>query len=226
MESTQSIYRNKRIHMYNYEALNKAVIKGKVDSVTDLTRKALEEKKPVKEILENGLTIAMEVVGQKYQSGEFYLTEMIVAARAMHAGLDLLRPYLIGDDSSFKGKAVIGTVKGDNHDIGKNILKAMFEGVGFEVIDLGINVGAEQFVKAVREHNPIFVLMSALLTTTMIYMADVIEAFEETNIRNDIWIGVGGAPVNQAFADEIGADLYALNAADAVDLAKKFMAKN
>ncbi len=212
--------------MYNYEALNKAVIKGKVDFVTDLIRKAIEEKQPVKEILENGLTAAMEIVGQKYQSGDFYLTEMIAAARATHAGLDLLRPYLIGDGSSSKGKAVIGTVKGDNHDIGKNILKAMFEGVGFEVIDLGINVGAEQFVTAVREHNPIFVLMSALLTTTMIYMADIVKALEETNIRNDIWIGVGGAPVDQAFADEIGADLYALNAADAVDLAKKLMAKN
>jgi methanogenic corrinoid protein MtbC1 len=166
----------------------------------------------------------MDEVGKDFKAGDLFVPEVLIAARAMHAGMGVLRPLLAEGDVPSAGKFVVGTVEGDLHDIGKNLVKMMIEGAGFETVDLGTDVKAAAFVDAVREHQPKVVGMSALLTTTMVNMKGTIEALEEAGLRDQIKIMVGGAPVTAAFAEEIGADAYAPDAASAVDVAREFTA--
>ncbi len=194
--------------------------KGEAEVVAGLVQKALDQDMIPEEILANGLIAGMDEVGKDFKAGDLFVPEVLIAARAMHAGMDILRPLLAEGDTYSAGKYVIGTVQGDLHDIGKNLVKMMLEGAGFETIDLGTDVSAEAFVAAVREHQPEVVGMSALLTTTMTNMKATIEALEEAGLRDAVRIMVGGAPVTAAFAQEIGADAYAPDAATAVDVAR------
>ena len=166
----------------------------------------------------------MDEVGRDFKAGDLFVPEVLIAARAMHAGMNVLRPLLADSDMVTAGKCVIGTVKGDLHDIGKNLVKMMLDGAGFETIDLGTDAGPETFVEAVREHQPQLMGMSALLTTTMVQMKATIEALEEAGLRESVKIMVGGAPVTDVFAREIGADAYAADAASAVDVARRLVA--
>jgi 5-methyltetrahydrofolate--homocysteine methyltransferase len=178
---------------------------------------------PPGEILDEGLIKGMDVVGEKFKNGEFFIPEVLLAARVMHAGMDILKPALVSSGVEPVGKVVLGTVKGDLHDIGKNLVAMMLEGAGFEVIDLGIDVPPEKFVEAVRNDGACIRAMSALLTTTMTAMKTTLEALQEAGIRDDVMAMIGGAPVTQDYADEIGADGYARDAASAIDKAKKLM---
>jgi 5-methyltetrahydrofolate--homocysteine methyltransferase len=209
--------------MADYEALKQAVIIGKVAQVKELTQKALDEGVNPQEVLDQGLIPAMDIVGSKFSCHEFYIPEMLIAARAMQAGIALLKPSLAAQGGKPRGKVVIGTVKGDLHDIGKNLVALMLQGSGFEVIDLGADVKPERFVEAVKSSQPNFVMMSALLTTTMLSMKDTIEALKAAGIRNQVKVAVGGAPVTQRYCDEIGADFYAANATEAVTTAKNLL---
>ena len=193
---------------------------GEDENVAELVQQALDEGLPVEEILADALIAGMDEVGADFKAGDLFVPEVLVAARAMSAGMNVLRPLLAESNVSSAGKYVIGTVKGDLHDIGKNLVKMMIEGAGFETVDLGIDVEPEAFVEAVREHRPNLVGMSALLTTTMVNMKTTIEALEEAGLREGLKIMVGGAPVTEAFAKEIGADAYAPDAASAVDVAR------
>lgn len=166
---------------------------------------------------------AMSEVGQRFQDGKAFVPQLLMAGRAMKAALELLKPMLAGSKSTTVGKVVIGTVKGDLHDIGKNLVASMLEGCGFEVLNIGIDVPAEAFVDAVRNNDPDILCMSALLTTTMTYMKDVISALEDAGLRDKVKIMVGGAPVSQHFADEIGADGYSDNANSAVNVARRLV---
>ncbi len=205
------------------EKVREAVEKGDAQAAGDLTRHALGQGLRPEVVLNEGLIAAMASVGEKFKRNEFYLSEVLLAARAMYASLDVLRPLLTASGARSAGKLVIGTVKGDRHDIGKNLVKMMFEGAGFEVVDLGINVPPESFVAAVRDGRPDLLGMSALLTTTMPAMRTTIEALERAELRDKVKIMVGGAPVTQRFATEIGADGYAPDASSAVDLGKRLM---
>ena len=196
---------------------------GENEKVAELVQKALDSGLAVNEILQNSLIAGMDIVGKDFKEGELFVPEVLVAARAMHAGMDILRPLLAESDTSSAGKYLIGTVEGDLHDIGKNLVKMMIEGAGFETIDLGTNVPPEAFVEAVREHEPDIVGMSALLTTTMTQMKISIEALEEAGVRDSIKIMVGGAPVTASFAEQIGADAYAPDAASAVNEARQLL---
>jgi 5-methyltetrahydrofolate--homocysteine methyltransferase len=172
------------------------------------------------EILQGGLIAGMDEVGKDFKAGDLFVPEVLIAARAMHAGMDILRPLLAEGEVPTAGRYVIGTVKGDLHDIGKNLVKMMLEGAGFQTVDLGTDVSAEDFIAAVREHQPRLMGMSALLTTTMVQMKAIIEALEEAGLRDSVKVMIGGAPVTSAFAEEIGADAYAPDAATAVDVAR------
>jgi 5-methyltetrahydrofolate--homocysteine methyltransferase len=209
--------------MGRYDALREAVITGKVAQVKALTQQALDEGRGPQEVLDEGLIPAMDTVGQKFACQEFYIPEMLIAARAMQAGLAILKPKLVEAGGRPRGKVVIGTVKGDLHDIGKNLVAMMMQGSGFEVIDLGNDVKPERFVEAVQEHEPEFVMMSALLTTTMLSMRDTVEALKRANLRQGVRVAVGGAPVTQRFCEEIGADFYSPNATGAVVTAKSLL---
>jgi len=193
---------------------------GEDDQVAELVRAALDQGMKPGEILSSGLIAGMDEVGKDFKAGDLFVPEVLIAARAMHAGMNVLRPLLAEGDVPSAGKYVIGTVAGDLHDIGKNLVKMMIEGAGFETIDLGTDVKPSVFVDAVREHQPSIVGMSALLTTTMVNMKATIEALEEAGLRDAVKIMVGGAPVTAAFAEEIGADAYAPDAASAVDAAR------
>ena len=193
---------------------------GDADMVGVLTQQALDEGLSAAEVLSGGLITGMDEVGRDFKCGDLFVPEVLVAARAMRAGMDVLRPLLAESAVPSTGKCAIGTVQGDLHDIGKNLVKMMLEGAGFEVVDLGVDVGAGTFVNAVREHQPDILGMSALLTTTMTQMKATIEALEEAGLRDMIKIMVGGAPVTEAFAQEIGADAYAADAATGVDVAR------
>ena len=173
------------------------------------------------EVLSGGLIAGMERVGWDFKAGELFVPEVLVAARAMHAGLAVLRPHLVGSGVPSRGRCLIGTVQGDLHDIGKNLVRMMWEGAGFEVIDLGTDVAAEAFVQAVRRHRPQIVGLSALLTTTMLAMKGVIAALEQAGLRQSVRVIIGGAPVTAAYAAEIGADAYAPDAATAVDVVQE-----
>jgi 5-methyltetrahydrofolate--homocysteine methyltransferase len=193
---------------------------GDDQEVAALTQQALDEGVDPSDVLQGGLIAGMDEVGRDFKAGELFVPEVLIAARAMHAGMDVLRPLLAESDVVSAGKYVIGTVKGDLHDIGKNLVRMMLEGAGFEMVDLGTDVEPQAFVDAVSEHQPQLLGMSALLTTTMVQMKTTIEALEEAGLRDSIKIMVGGAPVTDAFAQEIGADAYAADAASAVDVAR------
>lgn len=210
--------------MVDLNDISEALQKGKAKKVEELVKKALEENLTPKKILEDGLIKGMDIIGTKFKKNEVYVPEVLIAARAMHAGMDILKPKLIESGVKNIGKAAIGTVKGDLHDIGKNLVKMMLEGAGFEVIDLGIDVSPDKFVEAVKEHKPNIIGMSALLTTTMVNMVEVIKALDVTGLRDKVKIMVGGAPITQNYADQIGADGYSPDAASAVDKAKTFIA--
>ena len=195
---------------------------GKARDVKNLVAQALEEGFAAKDILENGLLAGMSVVGEKFKANEVYVPEVLVAARAMKQGVAILRPHLISEDVEPTGKVVIGTVAGDMHDIGKNLVAMMLEGKGLEVIDLGVDVASEDFINTAIEQGCKIICLSALLTTTMPNMKAVIDLAKEKGIRDDVKIMVGGAPVTQAFADEIGADAYTVDAASAAEAALAF----
>jgi 5-methyltetrahydrofolate--homocysteine methyltransferase len=191
-----------------------------VNSVKELLKRGLTPY----DVLTQGLVAGMEVVGVDFRDGILFVPEVLMAAKAMKAGMEILRPLLAETGAPQIGTMVIGTVKGDIHDIGKNLVAMMMEGAGFNVVNLGINVDADTFLNAIREHQPNLLGMSALLTTTMPYMGVVIEALKEQNMRHQVIVLVGGAPLNDAFAEEIGADAYCRDAAVAVDTAKKLLA--
>jgi len=198
------------------EELQEAIIKGKRDAVEPLIRQALSEGLNPEEIMNHILIPAMDVVGEQFSRNEIFLPEMMIAARAMNIGLDILRPMLIAKGVSSRGKVIIGTVKGDIHDVGKNIVSMILQGAGYEVMDLGIDVPPEKFIDAINQYQPKFVLMSALITLTMSMMEDTIKALKKAGVRDKVKVGVGGAPLTQSFADRIGADFYGKDARAAV----------
>jgi corrinoid protein of di/trimethylamine methyltransferase len=200
-----------------------SLIAGKVDEVTDLTRQALDANVSPKDILEKGLLAGMEVVGKRFKANEMFIPEVLRCAKCMHGAMEILRPLLAETGVETAGTFVIGTVKGDLHDIGKNLVGMMFEGAGFKVVDLGIDLEPAAFVAAIKEHNANLFGMSALLTTTMPKMGETINAIKEAGLRDQVKIMIGGAPVTGEFAKEIGADAYASNAASAVDTGKELL---
>jgi len=206
-----------------YERLSTAIIEGKGERVPKLVQRALKQSLPPKDILDNGLIVGMTEVGVRFKRGDMFVPEVLMSARAMQAGMDVLRPHLVSSGVKLIGKIVLGTVKGDLHDIGKNLVGMMCEGAGFEVINLGFNVEPEKFVEAVKEHQPDIVGMSALLTTTMRSMGHTIKALEEAGLRDRVKVIVGGAPVDADFATRIGADGYGSNAVAAADLVKRLV---
>ena len=201
------------------EAIKQAVLDGDRAKVIEQTAAALDAGKQPKEILDQALTPAMDIVGEEYERGDRYVPEMLISAEAMKGAMKTLRPLLAEAGVEPRGRVVIGTVEGDLHDIGKDLVVMMLEGAGFEVSDLGVEVSSESFVEAVQETHPNILAMSALLTTTMTYMPTVVDALKNAGLRNGVRVIVGGAPVTQAFADQIGADGYAPDAASAVKLA-------
>jgi 5-methyltetrahydrofolate--homocysteine methyltransferase len=205
-----------------YERLSTAILEGDNDKTYKLVQKALDEELVPKDILDNGLVVGMNEVGVRFKRGDMFVPEVLMSADAMQAGLQLLRPQLVASGAKLIGKILMGTVKGDLHDIGKNLVGMMCEGAGFEVIDLGFNVEPEKFIEAIKEHQPDIVGMSALLTTTMRAMGHTIKAIEEAGLRDRVKIMVGGAPVDAEFAKRIGADGYGSNAPSGVELAKQF----
>ncbi|RLC92302.1 MAG: cobalamin-binding protein [Chloroflexi bacterium] len=193
---------------------------GEDDAVAELTQRALDEGLTPAEVLNGGLLAGMDRVGVDFRDGELFVPEVLIAARAMHAGMAILRPLLTESDVPSAGKVVIGTVEGDLHDIGKNLVGMMLEGGGFEIVDLGTDVPPDRFIEAIKMEHPNLIGMSALLTTTMPSMKRTIDALMEAGLRDTVRVMVGGAPVTQTFADEIGADGYAPDAASAVELAR------
>ena len=209
--------------MDNINQIKQATIAGNMPLVLELTDLALKAGVDPGEMIQQGFIPAMEVVGDKFAAGEIYVPEMLLAARAMKAALDKVKPLLMGKEIKTLGKAVIGTVQGDMHDIGKNLVAIMLEGSGFKVIDLGVDVPPDEFIDAVRDHNPDLIGLSALLTTTMNAMEETIRKLVAADLRDKVKVLIGGAPVSRLFADEIGADDYAANAGEAVQLAKKLL---
>ena len=199
------------------------LIAGKVEEVGNMTKEFLDGGMDPDEILNKGLIAGMDVVGQRFKAGDMFIPEVLRSAKAMSAGMEHLRPVLAEGDTKRAGTFVIGTVEGDLHDIGKNLVGMMFEGAGFNVVNLGIDLKPEVFVDAVKEHKPDMLGMSALLTTTMPKMGETINALKEAGVRDQVKIMVGGAPVTEEYAKEIGADLYGANAASSVDKAKEVL---
>jgi corrinoid protein of di/trimethylamine methyltransferase len=204
--------------------ISEAMQAGKSKLVKQLVPQALEEGIPAQMILEEALLAGMDIVGRKFRANEVFVPEVLVAARAMNAGTELLKPYLAEAGMESKGKIVLGTVKGDLHDIGKNLVRMMLEGKGLEVIDLGVDVDPEAFIKTAIEHNCKIIACSALLTTTMPEMGNVVEAAKSAGIRDQVKIMVGGAPVTQSFCDSVGADAYTPDAATAASRALELLA--
>ena len=210
--------------MADLNAIADNLIKGQAPKVEELVQQALDEKVPVRDILHEGLIKGMGVVGEKFKNNEFYVPEVLIAARAMKAGMELIRPQLLEEKVEPLGIASIGTVKGDLHDIGKNLVAMMLEGAGFEVVDLGIDVPPEKFIESVKEQGVQVICMSALLTTTMPAMKTTVDALKEAGLSDRVRTMVGGAPITQAYADQIGANGYAPDAASAADQAKELIA--
>ena len=204
--------------------ISEALQKGRAKLVKELVTKAIDEGLSAKEILEEGLLSGMNIVGGKFKNNEIFVPEVLVAARAMNAGTALLKPLMASAGVESLGKACIGTVKGDLHDIGKNLVRMMFEGKGIEVIDLGVDVDPETFVKTAQEQGCSIIACSALLTTTMPVMADVVKAVEAAGIRDQVKIMIGGAPVTEQFCQTIGADAYTPDAASAAEKAAELLA--
>ena len=203
------------------EQLAKELFAGNAKGVAELTNKALAEGLKPSEVLNSGLIKGMSEVGVKFKANEIYVPEVLIAARAMKAGMEILKPKLAESGVEPVAKMIIGTVKGDLHDIGKNLVAMMMEGAGFEIIDLGIDVPAEKFIQAMKDNKPQVVGMSALLTTTMVQIKENIKAFNDAGVRSNVKVLIGGAPVTQKFTDEVGADGYAPDAASAVDKTKE-----
>ena len=192
---------------------------GKAPKVKELVQQAIDEGISPQDILEDGLLAGMNVIGGKFKNNEVFVPEVLVAARAMNKGITVLRPLLVAAGVEEKGTVILGTVKGDLHDIGKNLVRMMMEGKGLEVIDLGTDVAPEKFIEAAKNENAQIIALSALLTTTMTEMKNVVEAAKEAGIRDQVTIMVGGAPITQSFCDSIGADIYTVDAASAADAA-------
>jgi 5-methyltetrahydrofolate--homocysteine methyltransferase len=205
------------------EQLAAAVIEGNVDAMEELTEDALDEGIDAETILNSGLMAGMDHVGAEFKAGNMFVPEVLRSAKAMKTSMVLLNPLLAASGAETVGKVLLGTVKGDLHDIGKNLVGMMCEGAGFEVMDLGTDVEPVQFLEAIKDFAPHIVGMSALLTTTMRSMGDTVKAIEEAGLRDQVKVMIGGAPVTRSFADDIGADGYAANAASAADLAKRLV---
>jgi 5-methyltetrahydrofolate--homocysteine methyltransferase len=206
-----------------YERISTAIMEGDADKTASLVQKALDQGLAAKDILDNGMVVGMGEVGVRFKAGDMFVPEVLMSADSMQAGLNVLRPRLVESGVKLIGKILMGTVKGDLHDIGKNLVNMMCEGAGFEIVDIGFNADPEKFVEAIKEHKPDVVGMSAMLTTTMRAMAHTIKAIEEAGLRDQVKIMVGGAPVDAAFAERIGADGYGSNAPAGSDLAKKLV---
>ena len=205
------------------EEISQNLIKGNADGVKELTEKAIGQDIPAVEILDDGLVNGMNVVGEKFKNNEFFIPEVLISARAMKAGMNLIKPLLVKAKVKSRGKVIIGTVRGDLHDIGKNIVAMMLEGSGFDVINMGTDVTVEM-IMAEMDKGPVDVIgLSALLTTTMVYMKDVVDTLKEAGMKERVKVIVGGAPITQAYADEIQADGYAPDAASSVDLVDGLM---
>lgn len=201
--------------------ISTAVIEGRHENMATMTRQALDNGHDAQTVLDSGLMPGMDHVGAEFRAGNMFVPEVLRSARAMQTAMDVLRPLLAETDAKTNGRILLGTVKGDMHDIGKNLVAMMCEGAGFEVKDLGKNIAPETFVEEVKSFHPDILGMSALLTTTMRTMEQTIKALEEAGVRDRVKVIIGGAPVTQGFADQIGADGYASNAASAADLAKE-----
>lgn len=207
------------------EKIYEGILDGDMNTVVNGVQKALDDGLSPAEILNQGMIEAMGEVGRLFEEGEYFVPEMLIAARAMQKGLEILKPHLTEMDVKSPGKVAIGTVKGDLHDIGKNLVAMMLEGAAFEVIDLGTDVSPERFIQAVKENGAQIVAMSALLTTTMPNMKNTIEALKEAGLREQVKVMIGGAPVTQSYADQIGADGFAEDASRAVAKAKNLLAE-
>ena len=207
--------------MSTFDDIRQNVIDGNAPAVQNLVRQAMGENLPPEQILNQGLIAGMGEVGRLFEEGEFFVPEMLIAARAMKGGLALLRPHLAAANVKAVGRVVIGTVQGDLHDIGKNLVAMMLEGAGFEIVDLGTDVSPQKFVEAVKQHQPDFIGLSALLTTTMPKMKDTVEALKEAGLRDSVKVMIGGAPVTDKYANDIGADIYAPDASSAATRAKR-----
>ena len=210
-------------YMIDLNVLAETLFQGDIFQVREMTQKALGENIEPKEILEQGLIKGMEIIGRKFKNNEIFLPEVLLASQAMYAGMGILQPELTKSGIRAIGKVLIGTIKGDLHDIGKNLVAMMLKGGGFEIVDLGIDVSPEKFLRSVIEHQPEILGMSSLLTTTMGGMKEVIDILEIKDLRNKVKIIVGGVSVSKDFAEEIGADGYAPDAASAVDVAKELI---
>ena len=206
-----------------FEKLAEKLIAGKQEEVKILAQEALDKGAAARDILDKGLLAGMDVVGKRFKAGDMFIPEVLLCARCMHGAMDILRPFLSEADAAGVGTYLIGTVEGDLHDIGKNLVSMMLQGAGFKVIDLGTNISTQQFVEAVKEHKPDILGMSALLTTTMPRMEETIQALKEAGIRDQVKIMAGGAPVTQDFVDKIGGDAYGANAASAIEKAKELV---
>lgn len=204
--------------------LSQAVIEGNANLAKELTQKALDGGTAPLAIYQEGLIPGMEVVGKKMHAGEYYIPEVLLSARAMKQASEIVKPLLGDSSASSQGKVIVGTVQGDLHDIGKNLVISMLEGAGFEIIDLGVDVPTEKFVTAVKETGASIIGLSALLSVTMLKMKEVIDSLQAAGQRGEVKVMIGGAPASQRYADEIGADGYAADAGSAVDLAKQLMA--
>ncbi|HEY51414.1 MAG TPA: cobalamin-binding protein [Dehalococcoidia bacterium] len=211
--------------MFNFDELTNSVADGQVDKAAELTQKALAAQVPAKEILDKGLLPAMNLVGRDFESGQIFLPELLMAGDAMKASIVLLRPELSSTGAAYAGKYVIGTVEGDLHDIGKNIVIMMLEGNGWEVTDLGRDIPPQRFCEEIEKGSYDILGLSALLTFTMPKMPETINVLKEAGLRNKVKVMVGGVPLNQSFADQIGADAYARDAVEAVIKAKELLNK-
>lgn len=207
--------------MADFEKCSAALQKGQAKEVVAIVEEAIAEGIDAKTILEEGLMSGMSIIGVKFKNNEVFVPEVLIAARAMNMGAALLKPLLMEAGVEAKGKAILGTVKGDLHDIGKNLVRMMMEGKGIEVIDIGVDVPAEKYIASAKEENANLICCSALLTTTMTQMESVVKGFSDAGIRNDVKIMIGGAPVTQNYCDSIGADIYTADAATAAEVASK-----
>ncbi len=205
------------------EEIRDTLVVGNAPKVAELAEKSLGEGGAALEILNEGLVKGMDIVAEKWKNGEYYIPNVLIAARAMKQGMAIIKPKLVEGDYKAKAVAVAGTIKGDLHDIGKNLVVMMMEGAGFEVIDLGTDVTAEKFLQTAKEKNADLILMSALLTTTMMSMKDVVNALKSSDLAGKVKTMIGGAPITQKFADEIGADGYAPDGSSAVECAENLL---
>ncbi|NDP22229.1 MAG: cobalamin-binding protein [Paludibacter sp.] len=212
--------------MTDLNLLYESILNGKLETAVAVTKEAIVEGVTAQEIINKYMIKAMEEIGQRFQDGRAFVPNLLMSARAMKGSLDLLKPLLKENASASLGKVVIGTVKGDLHDIGKNLVASMLEGCGFEVVNLGVDVTSDKFVEAVKEHEADIICMSALLTTTMVYMKEVVAAVEQAGLKNKVKIMIGGAPITEFYANQIGADGFSDNANSAVQTAKRLMALN